>query len=377
MMKKKLSSLLLVAILFMTVSCDEPVQKRGSKNYETLTASRSNSNIASEYTASIRGTQSVDIRPQISGIITKISINEGAKVKKGQTLFIIDQVPYIAALEIAKANVKSAEANVATAKLNAESSNELFKGNIISDNERQVAFNNLSSAEANLALTKAQEVNASNNLSYTVVKSPVDGVTGMITYREGALVSPSITEPLVSVTNNENMYAYFSMSESQILALVRENGSTEKLLKNMPEVELVLNDGVTYQHKGKVDAISGVIDENTGTVALRAIFSNPEQMLRDGGNGRIVIETEYENVIVIPHIATFEIQNKVFVYKVIDGKATSSQISVVTPDNGKEYIIKSGIEDGEVIIAAGAGLIREGTPVGSAKKQQKPQQSTK
>lgn len=374
MNKKKLSSLMLITMLFTIVSCDDPVQQRGKKNYKTLTISRSNSSVGNDYTASIRGLQFVDIRPQISGTITKIEINEGAKVKKGQTLFIIDQVPYIAALEIAKANVKSAEAKIATAKINAESSNELFKEDIISDNEQQIVFNTLSSAEANLSLMKAQELNARNNLSYTVIKSPVDGVTSMIPYRVGALVNQSIVEPLVSVTNDETMYAYFSMSESQILSLIRQNGSTDSLLNNMPEVELILSDGISYQHKGQIDAISGVIEKTTGTVALRAIFNNSEQMLRDGGNGRIVIETKHENVIVIPKVATFEIQNKVFVYKVVDGKATSIEVGVVSPSNSKEYIITSGLNDGDIIIAEGAGLIREGTPVGN---KQISQQSTK
>ena len=375
---KQLSSLFLAAILIMTVSCDQPVRQSGAKTYKTMTTTLSNSTVDSEYTASIRGLQFVDIRPQVSGMITKIAINEGAKVKKGQTLFIIDQVPYKAALEIAKANVKSASSRVKTAKLNAQSSSELLKEDIISTTEQQIALNALASAEADLALAKAQELNASNNLSYTVVKSPVDGVTSMLPYRVGALVNPTIAEPLVSVTNGESMYAYFSMSESQTLDLIRQNGSADSLLNNMPPVELILNDGVSYQHLGKIDAISGVVEQSTGSVSLRAIFVNPEQMLRDGGNGTIVVESKHDNVVVIPQVATFEIQEKIFVYKVIDGKATSAEIKVVAPDNGTEYIITSGIEPGDVIIAEGAGLVREGTPVGNeqATPQSNPQ-STK
>ncbi len=375
---KQLSSLFLAAILIMTVSCDRPVRERAAKTYKTMTTTLSNSTVDSEYTASIRGLQFVDIRPQVSGMITKIAINEGAKVKKGQTLFIIDQVPYKAALEIAKANVKSASSRVKTAKLNAQSSSELLKEDIISTTEQQIALNALASAEADLALAKAQELNASNNLSYTVVKSPVDGVTSMLPYRVGALVNPTIAEPLVSVTNGESMYAYFSMSESQTLDLIRQNGSADSLLNNMPPVELILNDGVSYQHLGKIDAISGVVEQSTGSVSLRAIFVNPEQMLRDGGNGTIVVESKHDNVVVIPQVATFEIQEKIFVYKVIDGKATSAEIKVVAPDNGTEYIITSGIEPGDVIIAEGAGLVREGTPVGNeqATPQSNPQ-STK
>lgn len=170
------------------------------------------------YTAVINGRQSVEIRPQVSGTITQICIDEGAKVKKGQTLVIIDQVPYEAALQTAVANVKNAEAAVATARLTAESKEELFKEHVVSDFDLQTARNSLFQAEATLAQAKADEINARNNLSYTEVKSPVDGVSGMLPYRVGALVDASISTPLTTVSDDEEMYVYFSMTESQILS---------------------------------------------------------------------------------------------------------------------------------------------------------------
>lgn len=364
---KKLSHLLLATLSFMTVSCDEPIRQKSTKTYETLIVSRTNSSVSDYYSSTIKGEHFVDIRPQVEGVITRILIDEGAEVKKGEILFIIDQVPYKAALEIAIANVKGFQAKVATAKLNAQSSKELFDEAVISNIELQTSQNTLLEAQADLSLAKAQELNARNDLSYTEVKSPVDGVTSMIAYRVGALVNSSISEPLLSVSNNKYMHIYFSMTESQILALTRQNGSSERLLKSMPEVELILNDGLTYQHKGKIDAISGTIEQSTGSVSLRALFENPEQILRNGGSGRIGIKTEYQNVIVIPKVATYDIQNKIFVYKVIDGKATAAEIKVYPLETGTQYIVESGITDGDIIIAKGAGLVREGTPVGISK----------
>lgn len=331
-----------------------------------MEVTRGTRTVSQSYTAVINGRQSVEIRPQVSGTITQVCIAEGAKVKKGQTLVIIDQVPYKAALETAVANVKSAEASVGTARLTANSKEQLFKEKVVSDFDLQTARNSLLQAEATLAQAKAEEVNARNNLSYTEVKSPVDGVSGMLPYRVGALVDASITTPLTTVSDDEEMYVYFSMTESQILSLIRQYKTLDEALKQMPEVELKLSDGLTYSHKGRIDAISGTIDTSTGAVSLRATFPNPEHMLRNGGSGTVIFPYVKENVLIIPQEATYEIQDKIFVYKVVDGKATSSQVTVFPINDGKEYIVEDGIKEGDTIIAEGAGLVQEGTVVSTS-----------
>lgn len=330
-----------------------------------MEVSRGSRTLSQSYTAVINGRQSVEIRPQVSGTITQVCIAEGAQVKKGQTLVIIDQVPYKAALETAIANVKSAEASVATARLTADSKEQLFKENVVSAFDLQTARNSLLQAEATLAQAKAEEVNARNDLSYTEVKSPVDGVSGMLPYRVGALVDASITTPLTTVSDDTEMYVYFSMTESQVLSLIRQYKTLDEAMKQMPEVELKLSDGLTYAHKGRIDAISGTIDTSTGAVSLRATFPNPEHILRNGGSGTVVLPYIKENVLIVPQEATYEIQDKIFLYKVVDGKATSSQVSVFPINDGKEYIVESGLEEGETIIAEGAGLVQEGTVVGT------------
>lgn len=334
-----------------------------------MEVTRGTRTLSQSYTAVINGRQSVEIRPQVSGTITQVCIAEGAKVKKGQTLVIIDQVPYKAALETAVANVKSAEASVGTARLTANSKEQLFKEKVVSDFDLQTARNSLLQAEATLAQAKAEEVNARNNLSYTEVKSPVDGVSGMLPYRVGALVDASITTPLTTVSDDEEMYVYFSMTESQILSLIRQYKTLDEALKQMPEVELKLSDGLTYAHKGRIDAISGTIDTSTGAVSLRATFPNPEHMLRNGGSGTVIFPYVKENVLIIPQEATYEIQDKIFVYKIVDGKATSSQVTVFPINDGKEYIVEDGIKEGDTIIAEGAGLVQEGTVVSTSSSE--------
>jgi membrane fusion protein (multidrug efflux system) len=352
------------ALLGMLTACTQPAPTSQESGYKTMTVKKENRLLTNSYSAVVKGRQSVEIRPQVSGTITEICVKEGAKVHKGQVLFVIDQVPYKAALQTALANVKSAEAVVATARLTFDSKEELFKERVVSDFDRQTAQNSLLEAEASLAQAKANETNARNDLSYTVVRSPVDGVAGMSSYRVGALVNSSITTPLLTVSDDEEVYVYFSMTENQMLSLLRQYGSVDKSLAGMPKVSLQLSDGVKYAHEGVIDAISGTIDTGTGAVSLRAVFPNPEGMLRNGSTATLVLPYTKENALVVPQEATFEIQDKVYVYKVNEsGKAESAQVTVFPLNNGQEYIVESGLQEGEVIVAEGAGLIQENTQI--------------
>jgi len=357
----------LVTLLGLLTACTQSAGTSQEGGYKTMTVKKENRLLTNSYSAVVKGRQSVEIRPQVSGTITDICVKEGAKVQKGQVLFVIDQVPYQAALQTAVANVKSAEAAVATARLTSDSKEELFKEKVVSDFDRQTARNSLLEAEASLAQAKAAETNARNDLSYTVVRSPVNGVAGMSSYRVGALVNSSITTPLLTVSDDEEIYVYFSLTENQILSLVRQYGSVEKALADMPKVSLLLSDGTAYAHEGTVDAISGTIDTETGAISLRAVFPNPEGMLRNGSTATLVLPYTKNDVMVVPQEATFEIQDKVYVYKVnADGKAESAQVTVFPLNNGQEFIVESGLQEGDVIVAEGAGLIQENTQILSA-----------
>ena len=344
----------LLSVLVLLSSCSSKQQQEPGVKYKTLRVEFTDRTLKNGYAASLRGRQYVEIRPQVDGIITEIRLNEGDVVKKGQVLFIIDQVPYKAALEMAIANVKSAESRLATARLTAESKEELFREDVVSEFDLQTARNSLAEAQASLAQARAEEINARNNLSYTEVKSPVNGVASMIPYRVGALVGSNIAEPLVTVSDDEKIYAYFSMNENQILDLVQQYGSLQKAMAEMPDVELTLSNGKAYSHSGKINAVSGSIDESTGAVSLRAEF---------GGSGTVFVPSYRDSVIAIPQAATYELQNRVFVYKVVDGKAKSTPVDVFRLNNGTEYIVESGLSLGDVIVAEGAGLVREGTEI--------------
>ncbi|MFR0773410.1 MAG: efflux RND transporter periplasmic adaptor subunit [Alistipes finegoldii] len=362
-MKQTFVKAAVMACFMAAVSCGQAPTAMGPAEYAVMTIATTDREIPINYSATIRGRQDIAIYPQVSGTIFELCVNEGQTVSKGQPLFIIDQVPYKAALQTAEANVAAAKAGVATAQLTYDSKKELYAKNVVSQYDLLTAENTLLTAKAQLAQAEAQRVNAANNLSYTVVKAPANGVVGTLPYRVGALVSASIPQPLTTVSDNSDVYVYFSMTENQLLNLTRQYGSIANTLKNMPDVQLMLNDGSVYDRTGRIESISGVIDTSTGSVQLRAVFPNADGLLHSGGAGSVIVPNIHKDCVVVPQVATFELQNKVYVYKVEDGKAASSMIDVEKINNGREYIVKSGLTPGDVIVAEGVGLLREGTPI--------------
>lgn len=362
-MKQTFVKAAVMACFMAAVSCGQAPTAMGPAEYAVMTVATTDREIPSNYSATIRGRQDIDIYPQVSGTIVELCVSEGQVVSKGQSLFIIDQVPYKAALQTAEANVAAAKAGVATAQLTYDSKKELYNKNVVSQFDLLTAENTLLTAKAQLAQAEAQRVNAANNLSYTVVKAPANGVVGTLPYRVGALVSASLPRPLTTVSDNSDMYVYFSMAENQLLSLTRQYGSIANTLKNMADVQLQLIDGSIYDQTGRIESISGVIDTSTGSVQLRAAFPNKGGLLHSGGAGSVILPRYYTDCIVVPQVATFELQDKVYVYKVVDGKATSSMIDVEKINNGREYIVRSGLTPGDVIVAEGVGLLREGTPI--------------
>ena len=359
----KIAVLGLCAVIGMT-SCKQKAQgQMEAVTYPLLKVFPEDRSLSVSYSAVIEGKQDVEVRPQVSGFVTDVLVKEGAKVKKGQTLFVIDTIPYAAAYRQAKAAVATAEAQLATAELSLEGSEDLYADKVISDFELQTARNSYNSAVAALRQAEAAEASAAQNLSYAIVKSPVNGSAGMTSVRVGALVSASMAEPLISVSDNSQMYVYFSLPEKEVLSMTCQYGSIDNTVDSFLPVSLTMADGSIYEHQGHIDVISRIVDKGTGAVSVRAVFDNPDGRLMSGGSGRVNVSYERNGCIVIPQEATYEIQDKIFVYKVIDGKAVSNEIKVFRLNNGREYIVESGLAEGDVIVSEGAGLLREGTPI--------------
>ena len=361
--KKWLRLIGIVGCTVWMASCKQATDAGVKPSFAIMEVKAADKELSTSYSATIRGRQDIDIYPQVSGTIEKLCVTEGQTVRRGQLLFVIDQIPYRAAIKTAVANVEAARAAMATAELTYNSNKELYAQKVVSEFSLKTAENTYLTAKAQLTQAEAQEVNARNNLSYTEVKSPSDGVVGALPYRVGALVGANLPYPLTTVSDNSDMYVYFSMTENQLLALTRQYGSMDEALKNMPEVELILNDNSVYNKKGVIESISGVIDRQTGTVMARVVFPNESRLLHSGASGTVVVPSIYKDCIAIPQGATVQMQDKVVVYKVVDGKAVSTLITVAGINDGREYVVLSGLQSGDEIISEGAGLVREGTQV--------------
>ena len=341
--------------------------------YAVLETQATTAHLTNSYPATIRGKQDVEIRPMVSGFITKLHVDEGSVVKKGQVLFTIDQVQYKAAVETAKAGVETAKAALQTQELTTQNNRELNKKGIVSDYQLSTSENQLAQTKASLAQAEASLTNAKRNLEYTEVTSPSDGIVGQVPYRIGSLVSASMATPLTTVADNSSMFAYFSMTERQLLALIKEGGSQKEILEKMPKVRLQLIDETMYPDSGRVETISGVIDPTTGSVSMRAMFPNEHNVLRSNSTGKVVFPNVLTNVILVPQSATTEIQDKKFVFVVqADNTVKNTEIQVYRLNDGQNYYVTSGLKAGDKIVVEGVQALHDGqaiTPITPAEKE--------
>lgn len=347
----------LVAIALTITGCKkEQQQAQQVPELAVMTVATSDATLNTGYPCTLQGENDVEIRPQATGFLTKVYVKEGQHVSAGQVLFEIDKVQLQAAVDQARAAVAVAQANVNTAQTNANNNKLLLDKGIIGAPAYQTSVDALNAAKAQLNQTNANLISAQKALSYSVVKAPVSGMVGTIDNKEGTLVSPSTL--LTVISNNTKMEALFSITEKELLALT-DGGkrSVESAKDAMPQVQLQLADGSIYQYPGTIISISGVLDRTTGSASVRASFPNPDGMLRSGNTGIILIPSTSNGAIQIPQSATFEIQDMKFCYVVGDSaKVHSTPITVSELNDGKNYIVTSGLNEGDQIVVEGVGI---------------------
>lgn len=320
---------------------------------QTFTVKEQSMTLTMNFPAVLRGRQDVAVYPQVEGKIIKVCVEEGQTVQRGQPLFVLDQVEYKATLTTAQANLQAVKAKEANAKLNYESNLQMRSAQIISDFVVKQSANEWQTARAEVRQAEAAVTNAANSLSYTVVKSPTSGVIGSLPYKLGALVSANMSAPLTYVSDNESMVAYYALDEQQLAALMLRYGGKEAAIRQMAAVKWQASDGSIYDFMGKVVTISGLLDQNTGTVSVRATFPNPKRMLVSGATGNVLMPVVMPHALVIPQTAVSELQDKMIVYKVVGGKAKMQTITVYPINEGKNYVVTSGLRAGDVIQSYG------------------------
>ncbi|MDE1191226.1 MAG: efflux RND transporter periplasmic adaptor subunit [Arachidicoccus sp.] len=365
-MKKILPAFLCLIIL---ISCNNQTKKRKKaetpKDYPVLTLGPRKATTYTDFPATIQGEQVVEIRPMVSGYLQQILVPEGATVKKGQLLFIISNPQFEQDAITARASIKSAEAQVAAAQMNVEKVKPLVEKDIVSKYELESAQYTLQSQEALLAQAKATLVNAETNIGYTYIRSPHDGVIGLIPYKIGALVNSTTTDPLTTLSNSGNVFAYYTLTEKQLLNFYNKvpgNNIADKL-QHSPQANLILANGTIYQYKGKLELASSFISTTTGTANFKAIFPNPQGLISSGASATVRIPHTFDSALIIPQSCTFQIQDKILTYTLNDSNKVVSKTITVSPTmDGQFYIVSDGLKIGDRVVL-GASNLKDGFEV--------------
>ncbi|MCM4166662.1 Solvent efflux pump periplasmic linker SrpA [Arenibacter antarcticus] len=334
------------------IGCGEKApsgQATSATPYPTIKVEKRTVDNFTKFPASIEGLVNSKVRAKVAGYIQEVLVDAGQQVRKGQLLFTLETQSLSQDAGAAKARINSAQVEV-------DKLRPLVEKNIISSVQ-------LATANANLEQAKSNYQSIVANIDYAQIKSPVNGVVGSIPFRKGNLISAQDAVPLTTISSIEQVYAFFSMNEKDLLGFLREvegNSMNEKA-QNMPEVQLILADGSVYEHKGKIETISGEVNPNTGTVSFRATFPNPKGLLRNGSSGSIILPNKMKDVLVVPTLSTYEQQGNNFVYLVQGDTLVPKSITVKAAVNGLSVI--EGLEEGVQLLANGLGKARPGLQI--------------
>ncbi|CAG5067378.1 Multidrug efflux pump subunit AcrA [Dyadobacter sp. CECT 9623] len=352
-----------------STTANAPATQPPAQSLPVLTVSDHQVTAYREFTASIEGSRDIEIRPQVEGYLDRISVDEGAYVRKGQTLFHIDARPYQEQLNTANASLQSAKAALESAAINVEKLTPLVANNVVSDVQLKSAKAAQDAARANVSHAQAAVDAAKINVGYTSVKAPADGYIGTIPFKTGSLVGKGTIEALTVLSETKDIHVYFSMSELDFLEFKQQfpGNTIEQKIKHIPAVELLLADNSVYPQKGKVEIVEGQFDKTMGAINFRATFPNVNGLLRSGNTGRIKIPRELTRSVLIPQEATFELQDKVFVYTVLDSNKVEGRPVTVSDRSGHYYLISKGLKPGEKIVYNGLDRLRDGMAIAPQK----------
>ncbi len=359
--------LLLLLLFMVALGCQQKVEQDTGLPLPVRTLKGQKAANTFQYLGSVEGVEDVEIRPQVDGILEEIYVDEGDFVKKGQPLFKINAQPYIEDLKNAQANVALERAKLKKAKTELDRLQPLIDNEVISDVQMKTAEADYEIAQASLAKAQAISANMQIKLSFTTINAPVSGFIGRIPKSVGNVIKKTDSEPLTILSNVSNVYVYFSMSESDYLYYERmKNDSTSKRIS--PDVKLILADGYIYDYTGRIDANSGQINRNTGSITLRAVFTNPDTLLRSGNTGKILMEQIYPNAILIPQSAAISIQDKKFVFVIDADSLTSRREIQIEGISGQDYIISNNsLSAGDRIVTAGLNKLTDGIKINPIK----------
>jgi membrane fusion protein (multidrug efflux system) len=337
-MNKALIAFGLLAILSMSSCKTQKEEKEEGGNYTTTSPLKMDTSFVKEYVAQIQSIQNIEIRAKVKGFIERINVDEGQLVKEGQLLFTIRPREYEAELQKVKAQVRTAELEMQNIKT-------LSDKGIVSKTELSLAMAKLDEARADEAL-------AALYVSYTKITAPFSGIIDRLKFKVGSLIDEGTL--LTSLSNNKEVFAYFNVSEQEYLDY-KSKGITEQ--KNV--ARLVLANGQAHQYEGNIETIEGEFDNNTGNIAFRAKFPNPNYLLKHGETGKVQLPVSIKNALMIPQKATFELQDKVYVYVIESDHKAHSRCITIKQKLSNIYIVESGLTEKDTILLEGLQSVKE------------------
>lgn len=318
-----------------------------------------------DYPASIEGTLNIEIRPQVSGTLDQVFVDEGAFVKKGDVILKINEQPYLAALNQAIGNLHATEGAMENANLEIEKLTPLVQSKVVSDYQLKTATATAHVAKANIEQASATVATARINLGYTLIKAPVSGYIGRLLKKRGSLVAPSDANALTLLSDVHEVHVYFALGENDFVNF-KEQYTGETLsdkLKQLPPVMLILNGNTPYAQTGRIDMIDGQFDKNTGSITARASFPNAKGLLRSGNTGKVRLSLLHKDALIVPTRSTIEVQDKIFVFALTDSNKVKKQSLTIIGKSGNNYLVKDGIKAGDRIILSGFDNLQEGTKI--------------
>ncbi|MDX8555200.1 efflux RND transporter periplasmic adaptor subunit [Elizabethkingia sp. HX CGY] len=369
MLEKSGIIILLSGIIILLNSCSKASETAGQTppppQVPIYTVVSSPATTYQEFPAALEGKNNVEIRSQVDGYLDKIYVEEGSFVRAGQPLFKIDSRTYGEQVNMAQANLQAANANIQKAKVEVDRLIPLVSSKVVSDVQLKTAKANYAVAVAAAEQAKASLGNARINAGFTTITAPVSGYIGRIPNKKGSLISRTDPNPLTTLSDVSEIYAYFSLSEMDFIAFKNKyTGATlEEKIKNMPMVDLVIADNSLYPEKGRMSIIDGQFDKSTGAISIRAVFPNANGTLRNGNTGKVRMPQLLSSALVIPQESIFEIQDKTYVYILGKDKKVTSKPITISGKTNSYYFVSEGLKAGDKIIYTGLGMLKDGAVV--------------
>jgi membrane fusion protein (multidrug efflux system) len=351
----KISQILFISFCLITVACNSKKEAEKIDTHEVVNPIVKDTTYSNEYVAEIQSVKYVEVRSKVKGYIEKIYVDEGQPVKEGQLLFSLSFLEFEKELQKADAAYKNAIADVKVSEVELKNVKLLVEKNIVSETELDAIKAKTDALKADVEEALAHKGLAALHLSFTQIKAPYHGIINRIPNKVGSLIAEG--DMLTSISDNQEVFAYFNLSEVDYLNYISNKE------KKTNTVSLKLANHALYDHNGTIEMIESEFNHATGNIAFRARFPNPNGLLKHGANGKVVVNKQLKNALLIPQKSTFEIQDKLYVF-VVKPDSVLEQRNIIPKMRFPDfYVVESGLSKEEKILFEGVENVKDGNKI--------------